>query len=296
MALVFYENANETATLTNTFSVAGVATDPSTVSLTVTDPAGAATTYTFAAGEITKTSTGVYTKNVACSQDGTWLYLWVGTGAVPDAQAGTWTVLPVDLDRYYCTLDQLKTRVGEALTETRHDFRFIGAIADITTEIDDHCERSFRRFNTATARTYPPVNAHQLDTADFWTSTDLTLKTDDDDDGVFETTWAAADYELIRASDRPGWPYFRVRAVGSRVFPTRTRRRNVAELTAKWGWETLPTPVNDSALIMGEESFRLADSPFGVGGYGQFGIVRVRDNPFVARKLGPYLRYPVKVA
>lgn len=300
MALVFYENANETAALTNTFSVAGVATDPSTVSLTVTDPAGAATTYTFAAGEITKTATGVYTKNIACSQDGTWLYLWVGTGAAPDAQAGTWTVLPSTPSTRYCSLEELKSRVGES-SRTDHDFELSIAIDSASRSVDGFCGRVFSLATVASARIFYPRNSHFARIDDFYTVTDLAIKTDLDNDGTYETTWTSDDYQLEPLNGvvdgESGWPYWRIRAVGSRLFPPGSvSTRAPLQVTAKWGWAAVPANVKEATLILAEEAFKLKDSPFGVGGYGQFGIIRVRDNPMAARLVARYQRDPVLVA
>lgn len=84
--------AGDTVTLTNTFAVSGAATDPSTVSLVVTDPAGTATTYTYAGATITKSSTGVYTKNITASTAGLWAYTWTGTGTAADVANGTFEV------------------------------------------------------------------------------------------------------------------------------------------------------------------------------------------------------------
>jgi hypothetical protein len=48
--------------------------------------------------------------------------------------------------------------------------------------------------------------------------------------------------------------------------------------------------------MLAEETFKLKDAPFGVAGFGDFGVVRVRENPAVARLLAPYKRYPMLVA
>ena len=82
----------DTVTLTNTFAVSGVATDPTTVSLVVTDPTGTATSYTYAGGTITKSSTGLYTKNITASTVGLWSYTWTGTGTAADVENGSFTV------------------------------------------------------------------------------------------------------------------------------------------------------------------------------------------------------------
>lgn len=88
--------AGDTVTLTNTFKVSGTATDPSTVSLVVTDPAGTATTYTYAGATITKSSTGVYTKNITASTAGRWAYRWTGTGTAADVESDVFDVNALD--------------------------------------------------------------------------------------------------------------------------------------------------------------------------------------------------------
>ena len=82
----------DTVTLTNTFTVSGTATDPTTVSLTVTDPSGNTDTYTYAGATITKTATGIYTKNVTADEAGIWSYTWTGTGAAADVADGAFEV------------------------------------------------------------------------------------------------------------------------------------------------------------------------------------------------------------
>lgn len=89
---VFYQSPSELATITNTFYVDNVATDPTTVTLTVLAPGGTSTSYTYAASQITRTGTGAYSKDIACTIAGTWAYVWTGTGTASDVAAGTWIV------------------------------------------------------------------------------------------------------------------------------------------------------------------------------------------------------------
>lgn len=70
------------------FSVATVATDPSTVTLTVQDPSGNETAYTYAAGQVTKDGTGNYHYDLTTDEAGTWHYRWVGTGTCAAASEG----------------------------------------------------------------------------------------------------------------------------------------------------------------------------------------------------------------
>jgi hypothetical protein len=94
---------------------------------------------------------------------------------------------------------------------------------------------------------------------------------------------------------RPGWPYWEIRStLLSRFFPTWQQRQSV-QVTAQWGWTTIPEPVKQACLVLAAETFKLKDAPFGVAGFSDFGAVRVRDNPMVARMLTPFQRDPMLV-
>ena len=75
-----------------TFKVNSVLTDPTTVTLKVKDPDSTITTYTYAGGTITKSSTGIYYKDVSVSNDGAWYYRFEGTGACQAAGEKTFLV------------------------------------------------------------------------------------------------------------------------------------------------------------------------------------------------------------
>ena len=60
----------------------GQAADPTVVTLKVTSPAGV-TTYTYGSGaDIVRTAAGRYHYDHAPAAEGTYSYLWLGTGAV----------------------------------------------------------------------------------------------------------------------------------------------------------------------------------------------------------------------
>ena len=90
MALEY--DLNDTVSPTCTFTVSDVNTDPTTISLTVREPDGTTTTYTYAGATVTKSSTGVYTKNITLAKRGVWLFQWAGTGACQASAEGTVTV------------------------------------------------------------------------------------------------------------------------------------------------------------------------------------------------------------
>lgn len=196
----------------------------------------------------------------------------------------------------YATLPELKARLD--ITDTTDDDRMTAVLAAASREIELWCRRQFNDAGAATARVYQPRTSGRLTVDDFSTTTGLVIATDTGDDGTYETTWTAADYQLYPlngvVSGQTGWPYWRLVAVGSQAFPTCTRRPTV-QVTARWGWTAVPTPVKEACLISAAEAFKLGDAPFGVAGFGEFGAVRVRMNSRAQSLLAPYRRDPVLV-
>jgi len=288
-ATVFYQDANEFATLQNIFKVSGVPTDPSTVTLTVTDPTGATS-----APSVTHVSAGTYTANVACTVAGVWTYLWEGTGTASDAVAGTWTVVTVALGQNYCTVEELKSRLG--ITDTADDFELGLAAAGASRAIDEITGRYFWR-GTDT-RTYIPESISRQSLDDLVSVT--SLKVDRDGDGVFEETWTqGTDYALEVAPGKYNaaakgeqWPYTAAQVItGGKLFPFTWMWSHLdrIQVTGVFGWPAVPLNVKNAAIIAGAQIFRIKDAPFGVAGFGEFGVVRVQSNPQVMWLLHRYI-------
>jgi hypothetical protein len=290
---VFYESASELATLTNTFKVGVTPTDPTTVTLTITTPSQVSTPYTYAASQITKSSTGVYTKDIACTEAGEWTFEWVGTGAASDDEAGTWSVHPTSMGKLYATPAALKSRFG--ITDTNDDYEIHQACFAAARSVEQICERVFYR-SQSEARTFVPCDKYVLDLPEFNDLVSVTaVATDTTGDGTFETSWASSDYQLLphNTSGPEAKPYTKVKAVGSYSFPiptTTLARDDRVQITGVWGWSKVPYSVREASLILAADYFKLKDAPFGVAGLGEFGTIRVRENPRVMSLLGPYKR------
>lgn len=295
-ATVFFESASEIATLRNVFKVGGVATDPTLISLTITTPSGTATTYTYAAAQITRNGTGDYQKDIQCSEDGEWQYVWTGTTAAQDVESGTWTVFEVDLGHLYCTPAALKSRLG--ITDSADDYEVHAACFSASRSIEQYCERTFWRSPTGTARTFEPKSMYCVKLPEFNDLVSVsTLATDTSGDGVYDVTWSASDYQLLpyNPSAAPEQrPYTEIRAVGGQVFPTdySYTRMDRVQVTGVWGWPSVPWSIKQAALILAEETLKLKDAPFGIAGYGEYGMIRVRENPKVRNFAHPYCRNP----
>lgn len=197
----------------------------------------------------------------------------------------------------YATLSELKAYLR--ITDTNDDNELTDALASASRGIESVAHRQFNDAGSATARVYYPDHARLAEVDDFHTITGLVVKTDEGDDGTYETTWAAADYQLQplngMVSGQTGWPWWEVWAVSSRRFPSCSDRAPL-QVTARWGWATVPAPVKQACLIVAAETFKLQDAPFGVAGFGDMGAIRVRDNPMAMKRLAPYVRNPVLVA
>lgn len=164
-------------------------------------------------------------------------------------------------------------------------------------QIERYCGRQFNTTTSATARVYRTNRCDLVRVDDFHTTTGLVVKSDTADDGTYDTTWDTTDYVLEPfggiEDGVSGFPYRTIRAVETRAFYTGARPR--VEVTAQWGWTAVPDVVKQATYILAAQLFGLKNATLGVAGFGDFGVVRVRDIPQVAALLDP-LRHPVATA
>jgi hypothetical protein len=188
------------------------------------------------------------------------------------------------------TLAQLKTRLG--VSDTTDDTLFTNVIRAATSGINHACGRDFQQAASVSARRYRPIACDMVITHDFHTTTGLIVKTDDGDDGTYETTLSSADYELDPidgiVNGQTGWPYTAIRLVNGSRFPHGLR--HTVQVTAAWGWAAVPASITEAAYVLSEDIAKLRDAPFGVGGFGEFGRIRARENPHVAMLINDYRR------
>jgi len=202
------------------------------------------------------------------------------------------------------TEDDLKAILG--ISDAVDDNRLTLAADAATQMIQNYCDRHFVQQATATARVFTADTPWLLQVDDISTTTGLIIKTDEDGDGVFETTWAASDYQLEPLNGKTGgqdWPYTRIRAIDAREWPS-DYGQAVIQITARWGWanpdaldDYLPHPVEQAAQIQAVSIFKSADAPLGIAGFGDIGIMRLRQamHPVAIALLAPYRREQVLV-
>lgn len=214
--------------------------------------------------------------------------------------AGTPGAVPPTLGTSYATVEALKARL-QIVDDSEND-ALESALATASRGIESYCGRQFNRDDTTSPRLFQPAR-HLAIVDDFHTTDGLVIETDPRQDGSFTTTWEAADYQLEPLNGvvdgQPGWPWWKIRTAGRRHhFPPCGigAHRATLRVTAQWGWATVPAPVVESCLIIAAECWKLKDAPLGVAGVADFGVLRVRDNPMVGTKLGPYQRNPLLAA
>jgi hypothetical protein len=197
----------------------------------------------------------------------------------------------------YATLAELKSRLG--ITDSIDDTPLTAALSTASRGIEFCCHRQFNDSGAASARVYYASSPRRAKVDDFSTLTGLVIETDESSDGTFETTWSSStDYEIHPLNGIvdgvTGWPYWELQAVDRR-FPAYAKRASL-RVTARWGWAAVPAPVKEATLILAEDVFKLKDSPFGAGGYGEYGRIRAKENPNVWLRIAPFVHQAVLVA
>ncbi len=91
----------------------------------------------------------------------------------------------------YCSLPDLKTRIGEATTT--YDAPLLLLLEAVSRAVDAYTNRFF--YVVTETRYYDGAGRRLLLDQDLISV--ATLKTDDNDDGVYEATWASTDYDLL---------------------------------------------------------------------------------------------------
>lgn len=186
----------------------------------------------------------------------------------------------------YATLDQLKARLSIELGDTNDDATLEQNIEAASREVDGLCGRFFY---SATAQTkYYATDFPDLCEVDDLVSV-TTLKTDEDGDRVYETTWGATDFEL-EPSSGPPFTRIYVTPTGPHAFPW--GRRSI-QVIGTFGWAAVPDAVHEATLLVAARLFKRKETPLGFqAGNAQLGAVQVRkDDPDVVSLLAPYRKF-----
>lgn len=195
----------------------------------------------------------------------------------------------------YCSAAELKHLLRIETLDTSDDAEIALAIEAASRAIDLATNRQFGVDAAPVARYYdpPPAGIKFLLVDDISTVTGLTVKVDRNDDGVFEETLTiSTDFRLWpwnAAADSRPWEYVVLRT----GFTWPTHERSV-EVTAAFGWLSVPTAIKQAALIQANRFFKRRDAAFGVAGSPELGSelrLLQKLDPDVAVIVQPYKKW-----
>lgn len=185
-----------------------------------------------------------------------------------------------------------------------------GILDDVVTScsrmVDRYCGRHFYSVGTQGSPVARYFDASSPSLLRLGTYNDLTtlvtLKSDDNGDGVYETTWSASNYQLCpvgaTARSPQAEPFTEIRLLNSFDFEmyATSGRTGLIEVAGVWGWPSVPVDVKQACRILVAEVAKLQDAPFGVSGNDLTGVQYApRQMPSAAKRLLDPFRHPEHV-
>lgn len=195
----------------------------------------------------------------------------------------------------YTSLNVYKQRFyDEGMGDTKDDAAIEAVITAVSRSIDNICWQRF--FTTA-------ANETRYFTADFagWLRLPEriisvnTLKTDNDNDRTYESTWTVTDYDLMPYNaSLDGEPYRWIETTpnGDYSFPTGVKKG--VEISGKFGWSSAPGPIVEACLLASHRLMARRNSPYGVSGAAAVGnltltVEKMKSDPDIMELLKPYI-------
>ncbi len=149
--------------------------------------------------------------------------------------------------------------------------------------IDRIANRRFYLDATASARLYRAYSNIFVYVDDIGTTSNLVVAVDENGNGTYSKTLTLnTDYildpltspslnrpytQLTMVSNTESWP----------IFPgiTSNGLRPGVQVTARWGWPSVPDDLNMACLILTADLYKRKDAPGGILGLGDLGVVRM---------------------
>ena len=197
------------------------------------------------------------------------------------------------LTNAYATLNEVKQAMSIPVADTLDDTMIEIAIESASRAIDTYTGRNFYSSGTAT-RVFSPTTNYVCDTDDIAQFIDI--KTADSTE-QFTITWKTTDYQLEPLNgvvDGMPTPFTRIRAIGDNLFEPLYGEATV-QITGVFGYLPMPIQIKQACIIQSSRLFKRLDSPLGVAGFGDLGVIRVssRLDPDVALLIDPYRKIKV---
>jgi hypothetical protein len=199
------------------------------------------------------------------------------------------------LTNAYASMAALKAELNIGQADTSYDVKLETALNSASRQIDRHCGRRFWQDTAVVDRQYYADTTYLVHTDDISTLIGLVVKVDTGDDGTYATTLTINTQFIVLPTNAgdDGLPWYMIRLVDAdtTTFPLWTSGRPSVQVTAKFGFATVPDDVNKACLIQATQLFKASDAVFGGLSF-DAGILRVREtlNPMAAALVEYYCK------
>lgn len=188
----------------------------------------------------------------------------------------------------YCSLADVKAALR--IQDTVDDALIENSINSASRMIDQYCNRYFYSGTAGEVRYYKADDGFTcwIDDAQAITEV-MTAATDPT---IFDTTWEVSDYQVLpinRVANGGYYPITAITATDNYLFPVWADIALV-KVTGTFGWPSVPEPIKFAAIIQASRLFKRLESPLGVAGVSDIGIMRVGANidGDVAQLINPF--------
>jgi hypothetical protein len=208
----------------------------------------------------------------------------------------------VTISNGYATLAELRAKLAFGAANTASNTQLEQIVEASSRWIDRYCNRRF--YGAAETRYYTAEDGYEIQVDDLTSIS--ALKTDEDGDGTFETTWASTDYvlkyggNLNAALDGKPYTQIEISENGGKEFPVAITKGVLVAgvfgyVAGTQAESACPDPIHDAALLVAERIYKRKDAPFGVAGPIALGQQPVRISsltvdPDIKALLDPYRR------
>lgn len=193
----------------------------------------------------------------------------------------------------YATLNEVKAALR--LTDSVDDTLLERAIESASRRIDGYCGRWFYK-TSATAVNIYPINEYLVAFPRDVSNTSITIKIDTNADGTYATTLTQGVDYILEPTDAAlrGYPYTHARMVGGQTFPLEvTPSFPTVQVAAQWGWNAVPSDVNQACVLLAMRQFARLNAALGVVGFADMAITVRAVDPDVRDLLNQFVIFGV---
>ena len=181
----------------------------------------------------------------------------------------------------YATLTEIKNYMS--ISDTTDNDLLENLVESASRSIDRIANRRFYLDATASARLYRAYSNIFVYVDDIGTTSSLVVAVDENGNGTYSKTLTLNTDYILDPLTSPSLnrPYTQLTMVSNTetwpIFPGLTSNglRPGVQVTARWGWPSVPDDLNMACLILTADLYKRKDAPGGILGLGDLGVVRM---------------------